>query len=177
VAAPGARSRPPRLDQGGRSTRSSGGGVNHQPELWNPSASINPSSINPSSINRASTHRFGRPLSAICQHARLATLDTAASRLHPSTPTSWDDVVPRIALWSIARGPHSLHTAEVTGSIPVTPTSHFCRPTRRRPSSHLSSGSLSLVLGHTWGMLASAVAMYCPMTVTTRACMAGVICR
>jgi len=36
---------------------------------------------------------------------------------------SWDDVVQSMALEWDAWGPHSLHTAEVTGSIPVTPTS------------------------------------------------------
>jgi hypothetical protein len=53
----------------------------------------------------------------------------------------------------------------------------FAGQPRRRPDSYPSSGSVSLLLGHTWGMLASAVAMYCSMTVTTRACMAGVMCR
>jgi hypothetical protein len=36
---------------------------------------------------------------------------------------SWDDVVRSMVLeWSLW-GPHSLHTAEATGSKPVTPTS------------------------------------------------------
>jgi hypothetical protein len=109
-----------------------------------------------------------------------AGLPRDAVRSRTSPPPAGVDELGRCGAEQVAEVvrvvPHSLHTAEVTGSIPVTPTSHFCRPTPRRPSSHLSSGSLSLVLGHTWGMLASAVAMYCPMTVTTRACMAGVMC-
>jgi diaminohydroxyphosphoribosylaminopyrimidine deaminase / 5-amino-6-(5-phosphoribosylamino)uracil reductase len=38
-------------------------------------------------------------------------------------PTSWDDVVESVVLESCVWGPHSLHTAEATGSKPVTPTS------------------------------------------------------
>jgi hypothetical protein len=60
--APGARSRPPRLDQDGRSTRRSGGGVNHQPEHRNSSAGINRSSINRISTSLAvlPCQRFAR---------------------------------------------------------------------------------------------------------------------
>jgi hypothetical protein len=43
----------------------------------------------------------------------------------PSQPRllSWGDVVRSMVLGGSVWGPHSLHTAEVTGSIPVTPTS------------------------------------------------------
>jgi hypothetical protein len=62
-------------------------------------------------------------LSAICQHASLAMPCATGRRLNLSVRTSWDDVVRSIVLGSRVWGPHSLHTAEVTGSIPVTPTS------------------------------------------------------
>jgi hypothetical protein len=64
-----------------------------------------------------------RRLSAICQHTCLAMPCAAGRRLHPVVRMSWDDVVRRMVLESCVWGPHSLHTAEVTGSIPVTPTS------------------------------------------------------
>jgi hypothetical protein len=47
----------------------------------------------------------------------------AGRRLHLLVSMSWEDVVrSRLLKWCVW-GPHSLHTAEVTGSIPVTPTS------------------------------------------------------
>ena len=64
-----------------------------------------------------------RRLSASCQHTCLAMPCAAARRLHPVVRMSWDDVVRRMVLESCVWWPHSLHTAEVTGSIPVTPTS------------------------------------------------------
>ena len=65
--------------------------------------------------------------------ARLpATLCAAGRRLDPSVPTSWDDVVRSMVLESSVWGPHSLHTAEVTGSIPVTPTSQNTSQGRSR---------------------------------------------
>ena len=36
---------------------------------------------------------------------------------------SWDDVVRSMVVEGSGVGPHSLHTAEATGSKPVTPTS------------------------------------------------------
>jgi hypothetical protein len=62
-------------------------------------------------------------LSAICQHANPAMPCAAGCRLDPSVPMSWDDVVRSMVLESSVWGPHSLHTAEATGSKPVTPTS------------------------------------------------------
>jgi hypothetical protein len=40
---------------------------------------------------------------------------------NPSAPTSWDDMVRSMVAASGVWGPHSLHTAEATGSRPVTP--------------------------------------------------------
>jgi hypothetical protein len=47
------------------------------------------------------------------------------SLVWPSQPRllSWGDVVRSMVLEGTVWRPHSLHTAEVTGSIPVTPTS------------------------------------------------------
>jgi hypothetical protein len=45
------------------------------------------------------------------------------------------------------------------------------------PGSASSPESGPPVLGHTWGIPASAVAINCSMVATTRACMAGVMCR
>jgi hypothetical protein len=67
--------------------------------------------------------RRGDPLSAICQHTALAKLCAEGRRLDPLTWMSWDDVVRNMVLDSSVWYPHPLHTAEVTGSIPVTPTS------------------------------------------------------
>jgi hypothetical protein len=64
-----------------------------------------------------------RRLSAVCQHTSLTTPCAAGRRLHPLVRMSWDDAVQSMALQWGVWGPHSLHTAEVTGSIPVTPTS------------------------------------------------------
>jgi hypothetical protein len=69
-----------------------------------------------------------RRLSAICQHTCLAMPCAAGRRLHPVVRMSWDDVVRSTVVASSEWGPHSLHTAEVTGSIPVTPTNHRRRP-------------------------------------------------
>ena len=96
-------------------------------------------------------HRIG--LSAICQHPSLAKPCVAGHRLDLSVPTTWDDVLRSTVLKSSVWGSHSLHTAEVTGSIPVTPTTHFCRST---PSHALHSSVVGVrpsSLGHTWGML------------------------
>ena len=68
----------------------------------------------------ATLSNSGRLLSAICQHTRLATPNEAVCHLHPSVPTSWDDVGPSMVPAGSVWGPHSLHTAEVTGSKPVT---------------------------------------------------------
>jgi hypothetical protein len=72
------------------------------------------------------------PLSAICQHTCLGMPCTARRRLDPLVPMSWDNAVRSRVLESSALWPHSLHTAEVTGSIPVTPTS--TNASRPRPS-------------------------------------------
>ena len=72
-----------------------------------------------------------RRLSAICQHTCLATPCAAGRRLDPSVPMSWDDVVQSMALHWGVWGPHSLHTAEATGSKPVTPTSTNALPELR----------------------------------------------
>jgi hypothetical protein len=47
------------------------------------------------------------------------------SLVWPSQPRllSWGDVVGSMVLEGTVWGPHSLHTAEATGSKPVTPTS------------------------------------------------------
>jgi hypothetical protein len=58
-------SRPPRLDPGGRSRGRQGGGVNHHPELRNPSAGIRVSSI-----YRTSTGASGAGVPDICQKLR-----------------------------------------------------------------------------------------------------------
>src|SRR5215213_7148866 len=71
----------------------------------------------------ARKYGYGRPLSAICQHISLARPCTAGRRLDLSVRTNWDDVMLSMALDSSVWGPHSLHTAEATGSKPVTPTS------------------------------------------------------
>jgi hypothetical protein len=47
----------------------------------------------------------------------------AGRRLEPLVWMSWDDVVRSMVSEGSVWGPPSLHTAEVTGSIPVTPTS------------------------------------------------------
>jgi hypothetical protein len=74
----------------------------------------------------------GCGLSAICQHTCLAMPCVAGCRLDSSVPTSWDDVVQSVVLESVIWGPHSLHTAEATGSKPVTPTSTNSLLTLRR---------------------------------------------
>src|SRR5215216_86945 len=61
-------------------------------------------------------------LSAICQHTSLATPCAPGRRLDPPVLTSWDDVVRSMAVKGSVRRPHSLHTAEVVGSNPTTPT-------------------------------------------------------
>src|SRR4029450_8933353 len=62
-------------------------------------------------------------LSAICQHARLARLCTAPCSLGSPCRLSCSDAMQHVVGKSSVRGPHSLHTAEATGSKPVTPTS------------------------------------------------------
>jgi hypothetical protein len=65
----------------------------------------------------------GCPPSAICQHVCLVMPCLAGRRLEPLVRMSWDDVVWSMVSEGSVRGPHSLHTAEATGSKPVTPTS------------------------------------------------------
>jgi hypothetical protein len=52
-------------------------------------------------------------------------------------------------------GRRSLHTAEVTGSIPVTPTIYFRRPVGVSAIGHPLDSPGSAGLGHAWDMLAS----------------------
>jgi hypothetical protein len=74
--------------------------------------------------------RRRRALPEICQKRCLTLPDTAPCRLRPPQPLSCDVVVQRGVLHRHVRCPLSLHTAEVTGSIPVTPTSHHRRSYR-----------------------------------------------
>jgi adenylate cyclase len=62
------------------------------------------------------------PVPASCQHTSLPMPCVAVRRFDPSLPTSWDDVRRIMVVASGAWGSHSLHTAEATGSKPVTPT-------------------------------------------------------
>jgi hypothetical protein len=66
---------------------------------------------------------------------------------------SWDDVVRSTVVASSEWGPHSLHTAEVTGSIPVTPTIHFRRPAGVWPIVYPTNCPGSAFLGHAWDTL------------------------
>jgi hypothetical protein len=69
------------------------------------------------------THlRSERRLPEICQKRCLALPHTALCRLRLPWPLSCDDVVRRGVPHGYARWPRSLHTAEATGSKPVTPT-------------------------------------------------------
>jgi hypothetical protein len=85
----------------------------------------------PESTGQASTGSAQASPAAFCQHPFLAEPCPAGRRLDVSVPTSWGDVVRSRSLSCGMWGPHSLHTTEVTGSIPVTPTSH-----RRRSAAH-----------------------------------------
>jgi hypothetical protein len=64
-------------------------------------------------------------LSSVSNLSARLPRDAMRSRTSPwpSVPTSWGDAVRGMVRESNVWGPHSLHTAEVTGSIPVTPTS------------------------------------------------------
>jgi hypothetical protein len=70
---------------------------------------------------QASGQKAGLP--EICQRRRLALPHTAPYRSSPPQPLSCDDVVRRGVRRRRAWWPRSLHTAEATGSEPVTPTS------------------------------------------------------
>jgi hypothetical protein len=59
----------------------------------------------------------------MCQYTRPATPCATGRRLNSSLATSWDNGVWSVVLESCVWEPHSLHTAEATGSKPVTPTS------------------------------------------------------
>jgi hypothetical protein len=63
-------------------------------------------------------------LPEIRQRRRLVTPGAASLDLAPPRPLSCDDAVQHMGGCGSARNPRSLHTAEVTGSVPVTPTSH-----------------------------------------------------
>jgi hypothetical protein len=72
--------------------------------------------------------RLRASLSAICQHQSLASQCLAPRRLGCPCRLSCGDVVWSMGWKSCVWGPHSLHTAEVTGSIPVTPTRQDTSP-------------------------------------------------
>jgi hypothetical protein len=84
--------------------------------------------VRPARLSRPSAG--GSSLPEICQKRCLAMPHTAPCPLRPPQPIRCDVVVargvPRRCVWCL----RSLHTAEVTGSIPVTPTSTngFLRP-------------------------------------------------
>ena len=92
---------------------------------------------------RRSCGRTACPLSAICQHASLATPCAPGRRLDLSVLTSWDDVVRSMAVEGSVWGPHSLHCDDParwlrSGS---DPSFHWpgalavsCRPGLRSPS-------------------------------------------
>jgi hypothetical protein len=71
----------------------------------------------------ARTLRKARDLPEICQKLCLARPRAASPDLMPLEPLSCDVVMQRGVSHRYVRCLRSLHTAEVTGSIPVTPTS------------------------------------------------------
>jgi hypothetical protein len=64
------------------------------------------------------------------------------SLVWPSQPRllSWGDVVPSMVLEGTVWRPHPLHTAEATGSKPVTPTRE--KPQLRAPTASQADGAL-----------------------------------
>jgi hypothetical protein len=66
-------------------------------------------------------------LPAICQKPCLATPHTAPPGLGSVRPLTWTDLVRRGVPHGRVWDPCSLHTAEATGSKPVTPTTHLPR--------------------------------------------------
>src|SRR5215211_8668589 len=66
---------------------------------------------------------MGGQLPEVCQKRCLAMPHIALGRLSRRQPLTCDVMLPRWAPHRCAWSPRSLHTAEVTGSIPVTPTS------------------------------------------------------
>ena len=105
--------------------------------VWKP-APVSPARWLPNGVGQWLAHawqvrgqraRLRPPVSNLpARVPRIALPGTASPRL--PYRLSCGDVVRRIARDSGVWGPHSLHTAEATGSIPVTPTSQNASPPR-----------------------------------------------
>src|SRR4029453_3791412 len=124
--------------------------------VWKP-APVSPARWLPNGVGQWLAHawhargqraRLRPPVSNLSARVpHIALPGTASPRLPYCL--SCGDVVRRIARDSSVWGPHSLHTAEATGSIPVTPTSQnasqahstgpFARRFARRPRARASS--------------------------------------